>query len=275
MHVRDDTGEWVQRFFRNPDPEAPAGGATASVRDMANWLQMELANGVWNGKPFIDAAALARTHQPAILLAPPKPAFARSSFYGLGWDIGVDAAGLVRWSHSGAFFQGASTQVLMVPALDLGIVVLTNGMPIGVPESISAYFLDQVEAGKATRDWLTGYGAIFADSMVNRSALAGKTPPANPTPAKALPFYTGTYQNAFYGPVTVDVAGGSLHLHIGPDGKNDYPMTHWDGNVFSFFPTGENALGITAATFAPATGSQATSLTLEYYNAEGLGVFTR
>jgi hypothetical protein len=52
-------------------------------------------------------------------------------------------------------------------------------------------------------------------------------------------------------------------------------LTHWDGNVFSFFPTGENALGITAATFAPNTGNRATSLTLEYYNAEGLGVFTR
>jgi hypothetical protein len=163
----------------------------------------------------------------------------------------------------------------MLPSANLGIVVLTNGMPIGVPESISAYFLDAIEAGSATRDWLTGYGAVFASGMVNHSELAGKTPPANPTPAKPDAFYTGTYQNAFYGPITIDVSGGSLHLHIGPAGKNDYVMTHWDGNVFSFFPTGENALGITAATFAPNTGSQATSVTLEYYNAEGLGVFTR
>jgi len=98
-------------------------------------------------------------------------------------------------------------------------------------------------------------------------------PPANPTPAKANSFYKGTYQNAYYGSVTIDDPGGSLHLYIGPGGKNDYVMTHWDGNVFSFFPTGENALGITAATFAPNTGSHATSLTFEYYNA--LDLFTR
>ena len=274
MHVRVD-GVWKQLYSRNADPEAPAGGASASVRDLAAWLRMELANGVWNGNEFIKPAALARTHQPAILLSPPTPP-ARSGFYGLGWDISDDAAARVRWSHSGAFFQGASTQVLMLPAANLGIVVLTNGMPIGVPESISAYFLDAIEAGSATRDWLTGYAGIFASGMVNHSVLAPPAkPPANPTPAKPNAFYTGTYQNAFYGPITIDVSGGSLHLHIGPSGKNDYVMTHWDGNVFSFFPTGENALGITAATFAPSTGSRATSVTLEYYNAEGLGVFTR
>ena len=132
MHVRVD-GVWKQLYVRNADPEAPAGGASSSVVDLAKWLTMELANGMWNGQQFIDAKALGRTHQPAILLSPPAIPYARSSFYGLGWDISDDAAGRVRWSHSGAFFQGASTQVLMLPSANLGIVVLTNGMPIGVP----------------------------------------------------------------------------------------------------------------------------------------------
>ena len=105
---------------------------------------------------------------------------------------------------------------------------------------------------------------------------AGREDPAGqPDSGQARRLLHRHLQNAFYGPITIDVPGGSLHLHIGPAGKNDYVMTHWDGNVFSFFPTGENALGITAATFAPNTGSQATSLTLEYYNAQDLGVFTR
>ena len=73
--------------------------------------------------------------------------------------------------------------------------------------------------------------------MTNTSVLAPPAkPPANPTSAEANSFYTGTYQNAYYGPVTIDAPGGQLHLHIGPGGKNDYAMTHWDGNVFSFFP---------------------------------------
>ena len=140
------------------------------------------------GKVFLQPTTLGMVRTPKILLSPPSVSYARTSFYGLGMDISDDAAARVRWSHSGAFFQGASTAILMLPSANLGIVVLTNGMPIGVPESIGAYFLDDVEAGKSTRDWLTGYGAQFATIMANNSELAGQTPPANPTPAHPDPF---------------------------------------------------------------------------------------
>lgn len=276
MHVRVD-GVWQQLYTRNAQPEAPAGGATSTVLDLSIWLRMQLANGVSAGKVFLQPTTLGTVRTPKILLSPPSVSYARTSFYGLGMDISDDAAARVRWSHSGAFFQGASTAILMLPSANLGIVVLTNGMPIGVPESIGAYLLDDVEAGKATRDWLTGYGAQFAAIMANNSELAGKTPPANPTPAHPDPFYSGTYLNDFHGPILVQrMPDGLLHLFIGPELKNDYVLTHWDGDVFSFFPTGENAVGITAATFTPnGAGTQAASVTLEYYNGQGLGVFTR
>jgi hypothetical protein len=42
------------------------------------------------------------------------------------------------------------------------------------------------------------------------------------------------------------------------------------GNLFAFYPTGENALGITPATFsADASNTRAKSVTLEYYNTTG------
>jgi CubicO group peptidase (beta-lactamase class C family) len=276
MHVRVG-GFWEQLYQRNADPQAPAGGASASVTDLALWLRLQLADGVWAGQPFVDSAALRWTHTPQILLSRPANAYARSGFYGLGMDISDDAAGRVRWSHSGAFFQGASTAVLMLPSANLGIAVLTNGMPIGVPEAIGAYFLDYVEAGKITRDWLTGYGGLFAQLMKNTSVLAPPNkPPANPTPPQPNAFYTGVYQNSYYGGITIQDVGGTLHLRIGPQGRQDFVLSHWDGNVFAFSPTGENALGITAATFSPKpAGTQAASVTLEYYNADGLGVFTR
>lgn len=69
--------------------------------------------------------------------------------------------------------------------------------------------------------------------------------------------------------------GGALHVLMPPK-PTDYPLKHWDGNLFAFFPVGENALGISAATFASGPGNhEAMSLTLEYYNTTGLGVFTR
>jgi CubicO group peptidase (beta-lactamase class C family) len=273
MHVRVD-GVWQQKYARNADPEAPAGGASASIVDLAKWLMLQLAEGAWNGAAFIDPEVLRVMRSPAILAAPPRPAISRSSFYGQGLDISDDGAGRVRWSHSGGFFQGAATQVLMLPSVGLGIVTLTNGMPVGLPESIGASFLDLVEASTIQRDWLAGYGGLFAASMTNPSKLAGKTPPANPTPAKPNAFYVGTYDNAYYGSIQVVDHVGTLHLLIGPH-PDDFPLTHWDGNEFSFFPTGENALGITAADFTPnAAGTHAASVVLEYYNDNGLGTFT-
>lgn len=270
MHVRID-GVWQQKYSRNADQEAPAGGASASVIDLAEWLQFQLADG-GNGE-VVDSANLAVMHRPAILMAPPSLPSARSSFYGQGLDIGDDGAGRVRWNHSGAFFQGASTQIYMLPSAGLGIVTLTNGMPVGAPEAVGASFFDLVEASKIQRDWLAGYGMLFAADMANHSKLADKQPPAHPTPAKPNAFYVGTYDNAFYGSIRIVEAGGTLHLLIGPN-PNDYPLTHWDGNEFSFFPTGENAVGITAADFtANASGTHAASVVLEYYDDDGLGTF--
>jgi len=274
MHVRVGN-RWVQKYTRDADPEAPAGGASSNVLDLASWLMLQLAGGAWNGRPLIDAAALAQTRLPRVLSSLPSTPASRSGFYGLGMNVSYDYAGRLRLGHSGGFNQGAATAFALLPSADVGIVVLTNAMPIGVPESVNNYFLDYVEAGSVQQDWLTLYGQVFAGLYVNPSELAGKKPPANPVPAGPDSFYTGTYDNAFYGPIRITAEGGSLHLLIGP-GPDDYPLTHWSGNLFAFFPTGENAVGIAAATFNAGAGSaQAHSVTLEYYNTTGLGTFVR
>ena len=136
------------------------------------------------------------------------------------------------------------------------------------------YFLDYVEAGSVQDDWLILLGGLFAQLYVNHSELAGQKPPKPPVAAQPDSFYTGTYGNAYYGPIRIAARGKSLHLLIGP-GPDDYPLQHWSGNVFAFYPTGENAVGITAATFHPGSRSRAESVTLEYYNENGLGTFTR
>ncbi len=148
-------------------------------------------------------------------------------------------------------------------------------MPIGVPEAINQYFMDLVIGGKIENNWLELYQQVFAALYVNPSKLAGKKPPADPQPARDSPDYVGTYANAYYGSIKVAWDGSRLHVRIGPR-PIDYPLRHWDGDLFAFFPVGENALGISAATFAggPHDGP-ARTLTLEYYDADGLGEFLR
>jgi CubicO group peptidase (beta-lactamase class C family) len=280
MHVRID-GKWYQKYTRDADPEAPAGGASSNVLDLAQWMMLKLANGSWQGRTVIDPAALLEANTPRSVSGPPGTSGSRTGFYGFGTNVGNDYSGRVRLSHSGAFNQGAATSYILLPDQQLGIMVLTNGMPIGVPESVTEYFMDLVIGGQIENDWLALYEPVFAALYVNPSELAGKTPPPHPTPTQPDSFYTGTYHSDFYGTITVAARDGALHVLM-PPRPTDYPLGHWDGNLFALFPVGENALGITAATFAPGQDNdRAATLTLEYYNnfqypdGTGIGIFTR
>jgi len=274
LHVRAGN-RWVARYTRDADAQSPAGGVSSSARDMAQWLRFELADGKYNGKQIVSEAALLTTRNPNLMLAPLSSPVSRATFYGLGINVGYDPGGRLRLTHSGAFASGAATTVFMLPSESLGIVVLTNGMPVGAPEAIAATFLDLAEFGKPERDWLAAYGARMAALSANPSALAHAKPPLNPAPARPAAAYTGSYQNRFYGPATVVSRNGRLVILLGPRRKS-FALTHWNGDTFSYMPAGENAAGIVAITFAvPAGATRAGRLTIENLNEDGLGTFAR
>lgn len=272
LHVRIGT-RWIAKYTRDADAQSPAGGASSTARDMAQWLRLELANGKYDGKQIVNEDALLETRIPAAVSALPASPAARAGFYGLGMNVSYDKAARLRLSHSGGFASGAATNVLMLPSEHLGIVVLTNGMPIGVPEALSQEFLDLAEFGHIERDWYAGYAPFLAKLYVNRSHIAGKQPPAKPQRALANAAYIGTYQNAFYGSAEVRERDGRLVMVLGPKSLR-FPLTHWDGNTFAFYPTGENAVGISSVTFS-AHGDRAQSIAVEFLNENNLGTFTR
>ena len=53
------------------------------------------------------------------------------------------------WAHAGGFSKGARTLVQLIPARQIGIVVLTNPFPTGFPEGIAASFFDIVFDGNS------------------------------------------------------------------------------------------------------------------------------
>jgi CubicO group peptidase (beta-lactamase class C family) len=264
---------WEPRYTRQPDAQSPAGGASSSVADMARWLRLQLANGKFNGEQVVEEKALIQTRCPYTISNPPDTSLGRASFYGLGIGVSYDEAGRVRFSHSGGFALGAATAFTLLPSENLGVVVLTNGMPNGVPEAVIATFLDLVELGKVQRDWLEGYQQVFARLSENHSKLAGQTPPAKPIPAKPNAAYVGRYENPYVGPAQISAANGGLVLKLGPNGM-EFPLQHWDGDTFAYYPSGENALGISAVTFK-VNGGRATQLTLENFDENRLGTLSR
>lgn len=274
LHARDGD-RWEPLFTRDPDAQSPAGGVSSSVNDMARWMRLQLNGGVLDGKRLVAEAPLLAMHTPHAVSGPPATLDARPGFYGLGMNVGTDSAGRQRVSHSGAFLSGAGTAYTLLPSADLGIVVLTNGQPIGLPEAVAAAFMDLAELGRFERDWLDAYRAAFEPLYANPSRLAGTTRPADPKAARALRAYAGGYANGYVGKARFVARGGRLTMHLGPRGATTYRLRHWDGDTFSYLPRGENALGPMAVTFSGGDARAAAKVTIEPFTADGAGTLRR
>jgi len=118
IHKRLEDGTWAALYDRDPDAEAPAGGASASLNDMLRFLRLQLGNGTLDGKTIVDADALAQSHVPQMISVPARSQAARAGFYGFGWNVTYDDEGRARIGHSGAFELGAGTNVTFMPGRD-------------------------------------------------------------------------------------------------------------------------------------------------------------
>jgi CubicO group peptidase (beta-lactamase class C family) len=262
--------KWEPRFQREPDPQTPAGGVSSSVNDMARWLAMVMGNGTYNGQRLIAPEALLPAVTPQIVSSPAGKPAARAGFYGYGFNSSVTSSGRTVYSHSGAFSSGAATNFVAMPSADVGIIALTNGSPYGIPEALTAQFMDLVQYGQIREDWPNLYNHAIGWMNNPEGSLAGKQPPTNPAPARPIGDYLGAYISDYWGPAIVTEHDGQLQLALGP--KNlTYPLTHWDGDTFTFALTNENA--------PPGTVSKATfagnTVNLEYYDTDKMGTFTR
>lgn len=273
-HVRRPDGTWAPDFQQKPDPESPAGGVASNVVDMARWMRLHLSGGVLDGVRLIDEAALAVTHTPHALTRPPVGYTARPNFYGLGWFVDVDDFGQVRWSHSGSFALGAATTVNLVPAHGLGIVILTNGFPIGVPESMAELFFDLVFLGEPRLDWFALYNAAFEAVLYPEADPDYSVPPADAASHRPLEAYVGTYDNDYYGPTDIAVGtDGGLVMIMGP-ARRPFPLGHYSGDTFWFTPPGE--FGIVPGAVHFAFGDDGSpSFTLEGFSPYDHGPFVR
>lgn len=278
-------GKWVFKQQRQPDAQSPAGGASSSVRDMTQWLRLHLAQGKIDGKEIISAKALNETYVPQIVSRTPEnPMMQRSGFYGLGWNVSYNESGQVRLSHSGAFTMGAATTVVLLPEEQLGIIILTNGSPFGLPEALAENFINlatygkvqcEIYAQKEPCDLFKLFKEIFAhNDNEGHSPTDYSKPPEHVSPAHALDGYSGIYTNDFFGSIEISNQNGQLQMVQGP-AKNKFSLKHYDGDLF-FYPTeGENAVGLSGVRFNMSANGKATNIWIENLNAYKMGNFLR
>lgn len=275
-HVRRD-GAWAAKYTRDPDAQSPAGGVSSSARDLASWLRLQLGRGTVDGREIVKAASLDETHCPQIVSTPAKnPMVDRSSFYGLGWGVGYDEQGRIRWSHSGAFNLGAATCVNVLPTEQIGIIVLTNSSPIGAPEAVCRSFLDLVLTGKVEKDWLTLFKQLFKEAMAPTYGTSVDYSKSLRRPSPALPTgtYVGHYRSDLYGAIQIVKTDAGLALKLGPK-QESFALRHFGRDVFTYQPVGEIAYGPSAVTFMVGADQNATSVTIENLDANGQGTFSR
>lgn len=254
LHFRTAEKTFEPLYTRNADAQSPAGGVSSSANDMARWLLMNLADGQVQGQPDgkpINAAVLRESHTAQIATGPLGSSESRVRSYGYGFNVETTSTGHVRLGHSGAFYVGASTAFGLLPAADVGIVVLTNGSPVGAAEAVATAFTDLVRTGAPERDWLDFFGPIFGGLFVNNSSVANP-PPADAKPARPLDAYVGRYTSRYAGDIAVTRDGDQLTLTIGPK-QLSAPLTHYDGDTFSWLAPGGNGEPVSAVTFSGGT----------------------
>ena len=272
LHVKID-GQWKPAFKRNPDAQAPAGGGSSNVVDLARWVRLSLKGGMLDDQRIINEEALAATHTPVIIRGAPTPTVADPAFfYGLGWDIGMTPYGEVEWDHSGAFSVGAATVALLIPSEGLGIVVLTNGAPIGVPEAIAEAYFNHLHSVPVTDD------EVFALWQQRFAGIYGKRPdvskPANPTAARPDTAYVGTYTNPYVGNIDVVARNGKLEMVEGPNNIR-FTLEHLDGDTFIYKHDPELPEYPAIVKFTVGPNGVATALTDSAFDATGQGTLTR
>src|SRR5437899_318205 len=266
-------GKWVQKFKRDPDAQSPTGGVSSSVNGLAKWMRLQLANGKFDGKQIVNEKALAETHHPHMLTGF-NPFTQLPTFYGLGWNVSYDPEGRLRLNHSGAFGLGAATYVNLVPAEQLGIVVLTNAYPLGIAEALGTTFLDIALYGKATQDWFALFKQVYSNPAAIGTVLGFdySKPPESSAPALKNNAYVGQYTNDFFGDISIIEKDGGLAIVQGPKNKM-FPMKHYDRDTFTYETEGENAVGRSGITFTIGPDGKATQVLVENLNVRGEGVF--
>jgi CubicO group peptidase (beta-lactamase class C family) len=220
---------------RDYDNIGGAGAAWSSVTDMARWVRMHLADGSYRGTPILTPSTLREMHTPQTIIRSDTVAerlFPETNFraYGLGWSL-QDYRGRKLVHHSGSI-NWTRTQVGMLPAEGLGVVIITNLSSSNLQHALMYRVLDAM-TGAEPRDWSAEYLALArraeARSAEQRTAMEADRVQGT-TPALGLDDFAGTYENDLFGEMRLQMTDGRLVLHYSPDYIAD--LEHWHHDTF-------------------------------------------
>jgi CubicO group peptidase (beta-lactamase class C family) len=196
-----------------------AAGIYSSVNDLSKWVVMQLQNGKY-GPGATQRLFTEKQHTEMWTpqtIQPNKtapPYFSTFKSYGLGWGL-TDVKGKLLVSHTGGL-EGIVTQVIMIPELQLGIIVLTNQQSGAAFTAISNTIKDSY-LGLPETDYVTQFSQTSkqregdADKITDEVwASAQKYIKDKKVPD--LTKFTGTFKDVWFGEVTISGKKGHFYL---------------------------------------------------------------
>ncbi|GJD50514.1 D-aminopeptidase [Methylobacterium crusticola] len=237
-HDRDGT----VMAYEDVDAFSGAGAIVSTGADIARWMQMLLAQGVFDGRRVLASATVAQIMAPSMVEGPSGPLRDKNAAAGLG----CDSYHFLRYriiEKNGAL-NGVRTIVTLIPDLKVGIAVLANKQLTVFPEAVRAEFLER----QVGRSGLDLQEQIRSEQFAWNALLDIPKPPSDAAPAAhPLEAYAGTYENAFYGPLHIRRDGNDLAITLA--GKPGM-LKHWSVDTFLLnFPNPDTSPGLLTFSF--------------------------
>lgn len=206
-----------------------AGGLLSTARDMALWLEVQLNDGVVNGRRVFPAGLVAGTHAPLVEQSRAFGPYTRTS-YGLGWQIGGYGDDVL--IHHFGNFAGSRAHVSFMPDRDIGVVVMVNEDLVAgdLADLIANYVYDRRAGGAevnglyeqrldefvARRDDRRARIAADRRSRADREWTLTQPPAA----------YAGDYESPALGRIRVEAVDGRLTVAMGVMQAVGEPFPH-------------------------------------------------
>jgi CubicO group peptidase (beta-lactamase class C family) len=222
------------------DNVGPAGAIKSCAADMAKWVQLQLNRGKFSdreGRLFSEQRSREMWSPQTILPTgdPPAPlAGLKTNFadYALGWSV-REYHGRKLVGHTGGV-GGFVSRVMVVPEENLGVVILTNAEEGGAFDAILYHVLDHYLQLPGT-DWIGAFKALKdqeEEDATETMKKAGVARAADSKPSLALEKYAGTYNDAWYGPISVRFENGGLVISFDHTPGMVGDLQHWQYDTF-------------------------------------------
>ncbi len=219
--------------YDNVDAVAAAAGINSSVIEMAQWLRMNLAGGMHDGKQILGARSIAQmqsVHMAQNVGFVDRMHGRHFHGYGLGWAL-TDDHGKKAVAHGGGL-TGMISRTYMIPEEGLGIVVLTNQAMNFLPRVVTHTIVDRY-LGLEDQDWNARYLNLQKriDAFQERTeAQVLATKIKGTTPSIELSAYVGDYHNPLPGKATVSLKDGKLYFFY--NRRHRGFLEHWHHDTF-------------------------------------------